>query len=248
MRARRAERQGELRRRVVAGPHEGVHALALKDRDLRDDMRRRAETVDADGLRRPRHLQRAPADEPGAEQRRQSRGLGALGQRETVGSVGDRMGGVAAVARIAGEERVVAKIFARAHAIGTMPASMTEPRHADARAGRKARHARARRDDAADDFMSGNDGELRLCQLAVDDMKIRAADAAGFDAQQQLSRAGRRERTLFHEERRSRAPQDHGGHLRHFAPSPASRLLRKMRLPPGGKSAMLPTGEYPSRS
>ena len=36
------------RRRLVAGPHEGVHALALSDRDLRDDMRGGAEAVDAD--------------------------------------------------------------------------------------------------------------------------------------------------------------------------------------------------------
>ena len=170
------------------------------------------------GLRRPRHLQRAPADEPGAEQRRERRGIAALGQRETVGSVGDRMGGVAAVARIAGEERIVAKIFARAHAIGAMPAGMAEPGHADARVrAQKPVTPAPDRVDAADDFMAGNDRELRLCQLAVDDMEIGAADAAGLDLAAAASPApgagsGRSSMTSGV----PGPPQDHGGHLRHL--------------------------------
>src|SRR5580658_6365453 len=100
------------------------------------------------------------------------------------------MGGVAAVARKAGKERRVAQVLAPAPAIGAMPAGMAEPGHADARAGRE-RDPFARSLDPAYDLMPRNDRQLGVGQLAVDDMQIGAADAAGLDAQPNLPRPGR---------------------------------------------------------
>ena len=79
-------------------------------RHLRDDMRRRAEAVYAEAFSVARELQRAIADQPGAEQRRR------LGVAELSG-IGNssarrrRLFGIAAIDLVAGEARVVAEIF-----------------------------------------------------------------------------------------------------------------------------------------
>lgn len=83
-------------------------ALALSDRNLSNDMGGGAEAVDADRFRRTRHLQRAPADEARAEQWRERRRIASLRQRKAVGRIRDRMRRIAAIARVAGEERIVA--------------------------------------------------------------------------------------------------------------------------------------------
>ena len=67
---------GEVLRLLVPRPGEGEDLAALMARDLRDDMSRRAEAVEADPLRIARGLEAAPADQPGAEQRRGGDGVG----------------------------------------------------------------------------------------------------------------------------------------------------------------------------
>ena len=216
LRRGRAEREREFRRRLIARPHECVNALALSDRNLSDDMGGGAEAVDADRFRRTRHLQRAPADETRAQQRRERRRIAGLGQRKTVGRVGDGMGRIAAIARVAGEERIVAQIFARAQTVGAMPAGMAKPGNADPLSKRETGHARTDRLDAPDDFVAWNDRKLRLGQFAVDDMEIGAANAARLDLEPHFADAGRRDRPLLHDERRVGPRQDHGFHdLRH---------------------------------
>ena len=66
----RAEPAREALRRLVARPGEGEDLAALEAADLRQDMRGGAEAVEADPLARPRRFQAAPADQPGAQQRR----------------------------------------------------------------------------------------------------------------------------------------------------------------------------------
>ena len=66
----RAERAGERLRLVVALARHGEHAAALAPRDLRDDVRRGAEAVQAEPLGVAGEAQRAVADQPGAEERR----------------------------------------------------------------------------------------------------------------------------------------------------------------------------------
>lgn len=63
---RRAETQRELLGSMIAGACQRIHGALLMARNLRDDMRRGAETVNADPLRVARHAERPIADEPGA--------------------------------------------------------------------------------------------------------------------------------------------------------------------------------------
>ena len=67
-------------------------------------------------------------------------------------------------------------------------------------------------DDGADHLVSEDERELRLCQLAVDDVEIGAADAAGGHREQHLSgtRLGVGEVGLA--ERRAGPVEDHGSH------------------------------------
>ena len=65
---RRAERAREVLRRRVAVAREGVDLASLRRGDLRDDVRRGAEAVDAQALHAVAgELERAVADQPGAQ-------------------------------------------------------------------------------------------------------------------------------------------------------------------------------------
>ena len=101
-------------------------------RHLRHDMGRRAEAIDAEARRVAGHLQRAVADQPGAQQRRCFGVAVAFRQMEAVARVGDRVRGVAAVDLVAGEAGAVAEIFLPVAAIGAGAVGQPEPRHADA--------------------------------------------------------------------------------------------------------------------
>jgi len=87
----------------------------------------------------------------------------------------------AAVARIAGKEREIAEIFVAGKTIRTMAAGTAKPGNADAHAEGQAFHAAANGIDTADNLMAGDDGQFGIGQIAVDDMEIGAADAAGGD-------------------------------------------------------------------
>ncbi len=65
-----AERLGEALRRVVAGSGEGEDAASLMARDLRYDVCRRAEAVDAKPLGVTCHTESAIADQSCAKERR----------------------------------------------------------------------------------------------------------------------------------------------------------------------------------
>jgi hypothetical protein len=60
--------------------------------------------------------------------------------------------------------------------------------------------------------MAEHERELRVCEVAVGDVEIGPADAAGADGDQNLSRAGLRARKLALGERRSRGLQHHRAH------------------------------------
>jgi len=65
----RAKAQGKLLRRRIARAGEGIDTPSLPGGDLRKDMGRGAESVQAERDSVPRHAIAAPADQPGAEQR-----------------------------------------------------------------------------------------------------------------------------------------------------------------------------------
>ena len=111
-----------------------------------------------------------------------------------------RVLGEAAVHVPAGEQRVLAEVLAAAAAEAAGLVGLVQPRHADAVARGERRRARlaARRDelgaraerhDLADDLVAGHDGRAVRRQLALQDVQVGAAHAAGQHPQQHLARA-----------------------------------------------------------
>ena len=144
-------------------------------------MRRRAETVEAKRFAFASHDEGSPADQPGAEQRREFLIRPMFAERKRIMRVGNRVCGVATVARIAREDGIIAEIFVARQAKWAMAAGMAEPRNADALAKVKMCDIGADRIDPSDDLMSRNNRQFRIGQFAIDDMEIGAADAASAD-------------------------------------------------------------------
>jgi hypothetical protein len=67
---------------------------------------------------------------------------------------------------------------------------MAQPGYADAVADFEAFDRSAERADAADDFMAGNYRQFGLGQVAVDDVQVGAANAAGGNTDLDLLRTG----------------------------------------------------------
>jgi len=150
-----------------------------------------------------REAKRPVADQPGAEERRGLDVRVPLRDREAEARVGDRVLGVAAVEVVAGEARSVAEVLPAAQAVAALAARPAEPRDADAPAGRLV---------DADDLVAGHERQLRVGQLAVDDVQVGAADPAGADADEQLAGLGLRLGELGRLEPRALRSQDHRPH------------------------------------
>ncbi len=114
----------------------------------------------------------------------------AVRQREDVTGIGNCVFGITAVPLIAGAACVRAEILAPRHAIAAMPAAAAQPRHADPGADAGGGDAGSACGDRADDLVAGDDGDLRVRQLTVDEMQVGAADAAGAHGNLHLARAG----------------------------------------------------------
>jgi hypothetical protein len=150
------------------------------------------------------------------------------------------MRGVAAVAGVAGEERVITKVFTPAQAKLTMAASAAQPRNADTSTDGKTGHAATDHVDAADDLVTGDDRQFGIGQVAVDDMKVRAAHAAGanFDADFAIRGLGVRP---FNQTKRFPRPfQHHRSHWR--SRSELCRQVRRRRRPKPASEAAAPLG------
>jgi hypothetical protein len=189
-----AELAGEGLGLLVALAGEGEDAPAFVDRELAEDVGRCAEAVEADPLRLPDQPQRPVADQPGAEQRRRLQVRVALGQREAEALVGDRQLGVTAVAVIAGELGLVAEVLAAGAAVAALAVGPAEPGDTDPGAGLESARALPRAGHGADDLVARHQRQLRLAQLAVEDVEVGAADATGADPDQDLAGAGLRVR------------------------------------------------------
>ena len=247
--------RGEVLRLAVAGPGEGEDALALVAGDLRHDVRRGAEAVDAEGLGRARHAMRAVADQPGAEERR---GIGiavAVRDAEAVAVVGEDEVLVAAVEMAAGEARVVAEILLAGMAEAAAAAGAAEPGNADPLADGEAMGAVAHPRHLADDLVPRDHRMAAHRQLAVDEVEVGAADAAGEHPQEQLGRPGLGNRPFLEPETLSRPTAHHcphaahpaikagrreaGGVSRHLAPAAIAAIIGAAR---GGDSPVRPRG------
>ena len=75
---------------------------------------------------------------------------------------------------------------------------VTQPWNTDVLTDLQAFDVRAERINAPNNLVAGNDGYLRMRQLTVDNMKVRAADAASTHLRESASRrvAGRRARSI----------------------------------------------------
>ena len=153
-------------------------------------MRRRAEAVEAELACVPGDAERSPANEAGAEQRRKRDVAADLAERKGEPRVGDRRRREPAVSREAREDWLVAEVLAPILAVGARAASVAEPGDADAFARRETRDIRADRVDPANDLVTGDDRQHGVWQLAVDDVQIGPAYAAGQHLHPDLARAG----------------------------------------------------------
>src|ERR1700693_2455391 len=124
-----------------------------------------------------------------------------------------------------------------ARAVRADAACMTPPGNSDTLSDGEPLDAVADCVHSAHNFMSGNDGDTRIGKLAVDDMKVRPANAAGAHPDANLVRTGGPIRKLRPFQRLSQRLQHHRLHglLRSdsFARGPAaigdapSRILRQ---------------------
>jgi len=174
----------------VSRSGEGEYGSPLPNRDLRDDMGCGAEAIEAEFLSIAGDVQRPPADKPSAEQWRKRHVGAGFAQREGEARIGDCSGGKTTIARVSGEDRMVAQVFPVYAAIGTEAAGVAEPWDTDAFAHRQPFHAGSDRIDPADDFVARDDWRLRVCKFPIDHMQIRPADAARCHLDPNLPRPG----------------------------------------------------------
>ncbi len=175
------------------GSGERVDGAALRQCDLRDQMRGRPKTVDAEPARVARHRVGAIADQSGTQQRRGMRVVVSGRQSEHVTRIGEREFRVTAVDLISGEARLRTKVLAARRAKVAMAARAAEPRDADTGADRRGVHSFAMADDRPDDLVPRDHRHLGIGQLPVDEMEVGATDAARAHREQDL--ATRRFRT-----------------------------------------------------
>ena len=198
-------------------------------RDLCQDMGGSAKSEQPQSLAVAGDAQRAPADQAGTEQGCERFVAAGIAQREGEACIGHGRRGVAAVARVAGEQGAVAQVLALHPAIRTDAASVAQPGDAHALTERQSLDTGAERIDAADDLMPGDDGHLGLRQLAVDDVQVGSTDPAGGDRDADLPRPRLAVRKFRPFERLADLVQHHGVHgvpFRLICPSPKSRCSR----------------------
>ena len=176
-------------------------------------MAGRTEAEDSEMLSIARHHQRTPADQAGAQQRRDGDIVAGLAERKTITGIRDEMRGKAAVARVTGEARAVAEVFPAASAIGTFAAGIAQPGNADPFANFQGCDPGTECIHPADHLMAGHDriGDVR--QFSIDDMQIGPAHAAGGDLDAHIAGPGDRIFPRLKPKRRAGRRQDHGVHL-----------------------------------
>src|SRR5581483_419049 len=174
-----AKPERELLRLSISGTGEGIDLPPLVQRRLGHDVGSRAEAVEPQTSGITSELQRAIADEAGAQERRGLQ-IGIAGwQREAESRVGDGVLGVAAVDVISGEAGAVAQVLAIGKAEAAVSAGPAQPGNAYAIADREAAHAMADLGHLPGDLMAQYQRQLRIGQLAVEDVEVGAAHGAG---------------------------------------------------------------------
>jgi hypothetical protein len=212
----------------IAWARERVHVTPLPPANLRNDVGRGTEAIEADAAPLAGFLQRPPADEASTHQRRCSNRIGIAGKSKGVVGISHSVGSEAAVACIAGENRAVAEVLLARRAIATIAARTAEPRDADAPARRQRGHTIAYRLDDAHDLVPRDQRQTGLGQVTINDMQIGSANRAGLDADPNLSRPRKLLGPRFGYERPANGSQHHCSHSDAFD----SRFRQMGILPP----------------
>src|SRR5579872_2205752 len=154
-------------------------------------MRRGSEAEEADSLAalHLRDAQRTESNDAGAEQRRCLLVIHCRRKLDAEVRASGSMSCVASVAIVPSEGGRVAKILTSGATVRAAAIRPSQPRDPDARP-RFERDAGACRDDLPDDLMARHHHRPVRRELPLDDMKIRAADAASPHAQQHFTGAG----------------------------------------------------------
>lgn len=137
--------------------------------------------------------------------------------------MGDGEFRVTAIDRIAGESRVIAEVFPIRAAEYALPASPTQPRNSHTFSGLEPFDSLTRLLDAANDFVTGNQGEFWVRQFAIDHMQIGSAHGARSDTHEHIFGAWLRNRQRMQTQRPTRRFQDHRSHDNLFAQSDVDR-------------------------
>jgi hypothetical protein len=188
--------------------------VALPPRDLGDDVRGRAEPVQAKTLGVAGEHERAIADQPCAEERSRFHIRVELGNGEAVPLVGDRLLGEATVDLVPGKTRAIAEVLSSGPAEATGAVGPSEPRDSDTLPDRKARRTFTELADPTHDLMAEDERELGIAQLAVDDVQIGSADRACSDIQKHLFMLRSRARQLGRSQRATGSAEAHRPHGR----------------------------------
>ena len=121
----------------------------------------------------------------------------------------DDMAGISAIPGTAGKFGIVTEIFPAGQTIATMAAAGTQPGNPDPLADCESRDVGPHLHDPANDLVPRNDGIAGFFYLAVSNMKIGAAHAAGKNFEQYLVGARHRHIAFNRTQRLSRAVQLH---------------------------------------
>src|SRR5712692_4924747 len=138
---------------------------------------------------------------------------------------------VAAVHVIAGEQRRLAQVLPAGLAVAADAVALVQPGHAGAVALFEPGRARSDLVYDADDLVAGHDGALAPRQVAVDDVKIGMAHAAGRHPQPDLARAGLRRSQLYQLERLAGPLARHSSHKSRQASGVSGRGLMTPSVP-----------------
>ena len=136
-------------------------------------------------------VERAVSDQPRAEQWRGLHVAVRAIDRKAESSVGDRVLGVPTVDVVAGESRVVAQILASGRAVDARAVSPAKPGDAHAISHPRRLHRVPGRDDFSDNLVTGDEWQLGMGQLTVDDVQVGPAQGAGADLDEHLIVTGR---------------------------------------------------------
>ncbi len=128
----RAKFSGGLLCCFVARASEREEFAPFVNRNLRDQMRRVAESVNAKTPRIARFAIRSVTDQSRAKQRRNLDVAVTLRQMETVSRIGHSELGVTAVDRVTRKARIIAKILSAGLAIRAIAVGPAKPRDSDA--------------------------------------------------------------------------------------------------------------------